>query len=292
MRRLLFLWLVALLAPQAESIQQQGIAAAAANAETAGSVASQAQPSAATAAGIKVPSVQEPGPGSEEESEEEEEEENMASTNLVEQSSHGNIVKGDVDWQGKDDNELCRSWALQGECIRNPQFMWSSCMHACSSLTYVDAEADCSGWTAAGECEKNPGFMLEKCNKSCVDAARKGLHARDHTSRPNPHLAESLVRDPEKGSRLSTFLPIFLGIGLLLAGGVAVSVAFAPMLAAKQEAFEDELTRLKVCAGGWRRLRVAGDKWPVACAEWPMADRRWLAADGRWPKSACCADRR
>ena len=42
----------------------------------------------------------------------------------------------------------------EGECIRNPQFMWMSCVHACNSLKYADAEADCAGWARMGECEK------------------------------------------------------------------------------------------------------------------------------------------
>ncbi len=171
-----------------------------------------------------------------------EEEEAMAGHG---QMARHSVQEHEVDWQGTDENPLCRSWALQGECIRNPQFMWVSCVHSCGSLPYADADADCTGWATTGECEKNPLFMFERCNKSCVDVARKSLHQRDHTARPNPHLAESMV-GAEGGSRLSTFLPIFIGIGLLLAGGTALTVAFAPALAAKQEALEDELTRLKV----------------------------------------------
>ena len=59
---------------------------------------------------------------------------------------------------------------------------------------------------------------------------------------------------------MRTFLPIFCGIGLLLVGGSALCIAFAPALAAKQEALEDDLTRLKV-----RRLRPPPPPAASAC---------------------------
>ena len=55
-------------------------------------------------------------------------------------------------------------------------------MHACSSLRYVDADADCSGWASNGECEANPQFMFERCNQSCVTLALP-LHTFPCTSR-------------------------------------------------------------------------------------------------------------
>ncbi|KOO26596.1 hypothetical protein Ctob_013448, partial [Chrysochromulina tobinii] len=156
-----------------------------------------------------------------------------------------NLQEHEVDWQGTDDTPTCRQWALQGECIRNPQFMWVTCSKACGSLPYADADLnECPGWANAGECEKNPVFMFERCNKSCVDSARESLNRREDIPRPNPHLAADL--GPQEGSRLRTFLPIFCGIGLLLVGGSALCIAFAPALTAKQEALEDDLTRLKV----------------------------------------------
>ena len=56
-----------------------------------------------------------------------------------------------------DENPLCTSWAEAGECIKNPQYMFVACAHACGALQYSDIEADCSGWAQHGECEKNPG---------------------------------------------------------------------------------------------------------------------------------------
>lgn len=39
-----------------------------------------------------------------------------------------------------DDDPLCPAWAEDGECIRNPQFMWSGCRAACGAQNYVDLE--------------------------------------------------------------------------------------------------------------------------------------------------------
>jgi hypothetical protein len=61
----------------------------------------------------------------------------------------------------KDDNPLCPSWAVDGECIRNPQYMWAACRVACEIQNYMDLDSDCMGWAQAGECEKNPDFMLQ-----------------------------------------------------------------------------------------------------------------------------------
>ena len=180
--------------------------------------------------------------------------ENVAEDQAGQLARH-NLQEHEVDWQGTDDTPTCRQWALQGECIRNPQFMWVTCSKACGSLPYADADLnECPGWANAGECEKNPVFMFERCNKSCVDSARESLNRREDIPRPNPHLAADL--GPQEGSRLRTFLPIFCGIGLLLVGGSALCIAFAPALTAKQEALEDDLTRLKV-----RRLRPP--PWPA-----------------------------
>lgn len=46
---------------------------------------------------------------------------------LVEQAPGGRVGSdaSDMEHDGpKDDNPLCMSWAIDGECIRNPQFMW------------------------------------------------------------------------------------------------------------------------------------------------------------------------
>jgi len=149
-----------------------------------------------------------------------------------------------------DDNPLCHSWAVEGECIRNPHYMWTSCVQACSSLKYVDAEPDCSGWAQAGECEKNPGFMFETCNHSCVVLARKNAHGApaEMQARRNPHLAADMLGgggDDADGPthRASTFVPIFVGVLLLLVVGAAVATFCAPMIAEKSEELEAQFVR-------------------------------------------------
>ena len=130
-----------------------------------------------------------------------------------------------------DDNSLCLQWAQDGECIRNPQYMWMSCFTSCSSLLYIDAEDDCSGWAQNGECEKNPGFMFEKCNRSCVDVARHSTTQPDHEAHRNPHLAADLFTDHAGGEpdtrshRASHFIPVFVCV-------LAIFVCFAGVLTA------------------------------------------------------------
>ena len=125
----------------------------------------------------------------------------------------------------------------------------SGCVHACSSLLYVDVEDDCSGWAANGECEGNPGFMFERCNHSCVTLARRNIGRGDQQARPNPHLASELLGGDEDGAagtshRASTFIPIFVLVLVVLIAIAAIGTAFAPLIAEQGEALEDQLIRV------------------------------------------------
>ena len=111
----------------------------------------------------------------------------------------GMVAEGSVE----DNNAQCHAWAVAGECIRNPQYMFAECNDACNSQVYVDAEDDCHGWASAGECEKNPGFMFNRCNASCMSHARRSLHDPHHTARQNPHLLD----DGDQQHRAATFVP-------------------------------------------------------------------------------------
>jgi len=98
--------------------------------------------------------------------------------------------------QGPDDllgSSLCGAWAADGECIRNPQYMFTACGKVCSDLTWVDLDDDCGGWAENGECEENAGFMLLRCNASCITHARKVLSTPRQLNR-NEHTLQDALR--------------------------------------------------------------------------------------------------
>jgi hypothetical protein len=46
--------------------------------------------------------------------------------------------------------------------IRNCPVTCEACKSTCK-----DVQSDCPGWTVDGECYKNPGFMYKECPNSC-----------------------------------------------------------------------------------------------------------------------------
>jgi hypothetical protein len=52
----------------------------------------------------------------------------------------GSQSGGDGASGGMASSALCTSWAKDGECIRNPQYMFKSCPAACASLVYTDLD--------------------------------------------------------------------------------------------------------------------------------------------------------
>mmetsp|Transcript_61996 Transcript_61996/g.103059 ORF Transcript_61996/g.103059 Transcript_61996/m.103059 type:complete len:553 (+) Transcript_61996:11-1669(+) len=145
---------------------------------------------------------------------------------------------------GGDQNPLCAPWARSGECMRNPQYMWQACAHACGEQNYVDTDELCSAWTESGECENNPEFMLNKCNASCVNAARNGMN-RPRQVRKNPHLGMD-EEDDGSAARLYSFMPVFILVTLLGALGIAVRMRFAELIAEKQTLLEESWARFTV----------------------------------------------
>lgn len=119
-------------------------------------------------------------------------------------------------------NPLCASWAEDGECIRNPQYMFKSCPSACASLVYTDLDDDCGGWATAGECEKNPSFMLEQCNASCITHVRKLLTQPRQLNR-NEHTLEDLISEVP-GARELQVVWECCGVGRGAAGAREVHV--------------------------------------------------------------------
>ncbi|KAL3909495.1 MAG: hypothetical protein SGPRY_009404 [Prymnesium sp.] len=68
-----------------------------------------------------------------------------------------------------DQNATCISWALNGECDANPDFMLRNCPTSCGICTPMceDSLPECAGWAHLGECTKNPDFTARKCPVSC-----------------------------------------------------------------------------------------------------------------------------
>ena len=98
------------------------------------------------------------------------------------------------DGEDAQSDPMCLEWAHEGECIRNPQYMFASCATACAHLAYVDLDDGCPSWASMGECEKNPDFMLEQCNSSCITHARR-LLSTPSTMNQNDHTLEELLAE-------------------------------------------------------------------------------------------------
>jgi hypothetical protein len=66
-----------------------------------------------------------------------------------------------------DKNLHCAEWAeTDGECEKNPGFMWSSCVTSC--LKYAkNNDGECDKFALEGECVNNPNFMHFTCPKAC-----------------------------------------------------------------------------------------------------------------------------
>lgn len=74
------------------------------------------------------------------------------------------------------ENPCCSTWAKEGECSKNKNYMniWcqASC-RLCKPKSYAleddckDRHSNCAEWSTEGECKKNALWMAENCRKSC-----------------------------------------------------------------------------------------------------------------------------
>mmetsp|Transcript_17905 Transcript_17905/g.33667 ORF Transcript_17905/g.33667 Transcript_17905/m.33667 type:complete len:620 (-) Transcript_17905:161-2020(-) len=62
--------------------------------------------------------------------------------------------------------EDCERWAKEGECIKNPRFIWLHCLPSCVAHA-KDDNAKCSRWRDEGECSKNKAYVPLHCPRSC-----------------------------------------------------------------------------------------------------------------------------
>ena len=73
----------------------------------------------------------------------------------------------------------CAGYAKQGECVRNPAFMLSTCRRECDAWEkqqgiVIDRDSRCVEMSLLGKCETPDDFMRTKCNTSCTIHQRCG----------------------------------------------------------------------------------------------------------------------
>ncbi|XP_030831507.1 uncharacterized protein LOC581452 [Strongylocentrotus purpuratus] len=73
-----------------------------------------------------------------------------------------------------DEHDTCSSWASEGDCISNPEWMAIKCPVSCGLCgdtdiepACVDRHRNCSYWAMIGECDEYPDWMHVKCPQSC-----------------------------------------------------------------------------------------------------------------------------
>nr|XP_054774034.1 uncharacterized protein LOC129282127 [Lytechinus pictus] len=73
-----------------------------------------------------------------------------------------------------DEHDTCSSWASDGDCMTNPEWMAIKCPVSCGLCgdngivpACVDRHRNCSYWTMIGECDEYPEWMVAKCPQSC-----------------------------------------------------------------------------------------------------------------------------
>jgi len=68
-----------------------------------------------------------------------------------------------------DENKYCATWAEDGECEKNPEWMLKGCPVACKQckIKCDDNNVYCKDWAKADECTKNPQYMNIYCRKAC-----------------------------------------------------------------------------------------------------------------------------
>ncbi|KAL9961562.1 hypothetical protein ACROYT_G030522 [Oculina patagonica] len=68
----------------------------------------------------------------------------------------------------------CPKWAIQGECDKNP-WMMDNCKKSCGVCGCKDESNSCAAWSDGAYCETNPDYMLANCQLSCKVCGCKDL---------------------------------------------------------------------------------------------------------------------
>merc|ERR1712039_1003734 len=65
----------------------------------------------------------------------------------------------------------CPGWTADGECFKNPGFMFKECPLSCGVCEGVKCAdnnvTQCEIWAEAGECLNNPLAVMKECPDSC-----------------------------------------------------------------------------------------------------------------------------
>jgi len=92
----------------------------------------------------------------------------------------------DEAFKPQDQSAQCKSWALDGECENNAEFMAERCPSTCAKRPTKprkekkpkeaakkradgkqDKNPNCGTWASSGECQNNPSYMLAECPAAC-----------------------------------------------------------------------------------------------------------------------------
>lgn len=66
-------------------------------------------------------------------------------------------------------HENCDIWGDEGECVKNPGFMYTTCNDYCR-VGALDDDDRCVNWANEGECTHNPRYIQIHCPSSCSKA--------------------------------------------------------------------------------------------------------------------------
>ena len=71
----------------------------------------------------------------------------------------------------KDVANDCPGWTADGECYKNPGFMYKECPGSCGVCNGIKCAdknvTQCKIWADAGECLDNPLAVMKECPDSC-----------------------------------------------------------------------------------------------------------------------------
>jgi hypothetical protein len=80
-----------------------------------------------------------------------------------------------------EDDLICEMYAMDGECAKNPEYMFDNCRKACTKCEFEPPmcenrwfnDTQCNIWAEKGECDSNPAWMFLYCKGSCIGCNKK-----------------------------------------------------------------------------------------------------------------------
>lgn len=120
----------------------------------------------------------------------------------------------------------CDNWAREGECLKNPNFMWSSCHTSCMELAKDDNES-CPQWASEGECSNNPKYIQLHCPVSCSKATGWNVWQRQIVGLTDPLPTAELPDEPIASDVISAAELMKNRILTYLHGGASFTPGFS-----------------------------------------------------------------